>query len=434
MIRFTNSTGDGRAIIWRRLLTAGLICLLGVDTFSLPDDDRAHSVELRELFGRRHVSSLLGSSFRERLNQILQSHVGRLHRASGDWLDQDQEQQLFEGDHPNRSVSDADEHNKFDPPSDLFGGSHQLWGGVEFQGMSWSHHHLNAQLETVTLSSFWLQQRMDHMQSMLEACMEMQIELQRSVRQELSATLNRPTFPTDASMESQWDHVRKGICCMCRDNKLMSCFTVTIVAFHHDITIIIAATINASKSLQPATRRASTSATPTVHVSRPLLPRASAVLSHAQRRIDFSPSITRSNPTSVPVDFLRPQVLTLSFSENLVAVSSRCSVNRRLYPPLTIVAFHHEITIIIAATINASKSLQPATRRASTSATPTVHVSRPLLPRASAVLSHAQRRSDFSPSIMRSNPTIVPVNFFCVPEFRLFRSPSTWSLSLLGSR
>ncbi|CAA0813530.1 RING/U-box superfamily protein [Striga hermonthica] len=194
------------------------------DTFSLPDDDRAHSVELRELFGRRRVSTLLGSSFRERLNQVLQSHVERLHRASGDWVDQEQ---LFEGDHPNRSVSDADEHNQFDPSSDLFGGSHQLWGDEEFQGMSWSHHHPNAQLETewevineLRIDMARLQQRMNHMQSMLEACMEMQIELQRSVRQELSATLNRPTFPTDASMESQWDHVRKGICCMCRDSKI----------------------------------------------------------------------------------------------------------------------------------------------------------------------------------------------------------------------
>ncbi|KAK4440671.1 hypothetical protein Salat_0402000 [Sesamum alatum] len=213
-----------------------------IPTFYFPDDDNDHSMELRELFSRRRVSSLLRSGFRESLDQVLQSHVERQGHASGGWelddassspsiVGQDQGQQN------GRALALSADRNPFAPTSALVTASQPLWDDEELQGPNLAHNNLSQQLGTewevineLRIDMARLQQRMNNIQSMLEACMDMQIELQRSVRQEVSAALNRSilTRDTDASKrnmlcdESPWDHVRRGICCLCCDHKIDS--------------------------------------------------------------------------------------------------------------------------------------------------------------------------------------------------------------------
>ncbi|XP_057781876.1 uncharacterized protein LOC131000123 isoform X1 [Salvia miltiorrhiza] len=212
-----------------------------VDTSYFLDDDNVNSMELRELFSRRRVSSLLQSSFRESLDQVLQSHVERLGHASVDWeletasfpshIEQDPEQQ--NGDQfpvPSESA----ERNPFTQSSTLFEASQQLWNG-DLQVTDWARHYLNQQFGTewevineLRIDMARLQQRMNDMQGMLEAFMDMQVELQRSLHQEVSAALNRSISSGDAAndnqihTESQWDHVKRGICCLCQQSKIDS--------------------------------------------------------------------------------------------------------------------------------------------------------------------------------------------------------------------
>ncbi|KAF8009536.1 hypothetical protein BT93_J0521 [Corymbia citriodora subsp. variegata] len=212
-----------------------------VSTFYLPDDDNVYSMELRELLSRRSVSNLLHSRFRESLDQLIQSYVERQGQASADWelhgmspTPASAEEELEQMSRENDAQTDAIENPSFSLPpfpppliqsrwdEDLH---HDGWPQHDI------HQHMGVEWDIINdlrVDMARLQQRMNNMQRMLEACMDMQLELQRSIKQEVSAALNRPSGSQGASVggfmddESRWDSVRKGICCICHSNSIDS--------------------------------------------------------------------------------------------------------------------------------------------------------------------------------------------------------------------
>ena len=198
-----------------------------VHNFYFPDDDNVHSVELRELHSRRRVSNLLGSSFRESLDQLIQSYVERQGHANMEWDPEEPttstalEEQNLEQQGRDHIV---DQEGTINSPLDLHSlpipPTPPLWDQHP-QGDNWPQNDDLEIINDLRLEMARLQQRMNTMQRMLEACMDMQLELQRSISQEVSAALSRSAGSMgihdcdSADDNSKLECVRNGLCCIC---------------------------------------------------------------------------------------------------------------------------------------------------------------------------------------------------------------------------
>ncbi|CAM0953253.1 unnamed protein product [Alopecurus aequalis] len=216
------------------------------NTFTPGDDDNVYSTELRELHSRRSVSNLLDSAFRENLDRLIRSYVERQGRgplslhmegthaaaiaAPEPPVMQGQEQRR-DGEEE-QELPDANVRPRLVIPPPPMPPRQPLWHS-ELHHNNWIRqniHRSDIEWEAITdlrADMARLQQGMGHMQRMLEACMDMQLELQRSVRQEVSAALNRFIGERAESREtiddgSKWINVRKGTCCVCCDTPIDS--------------------------------------------------------------------------------------------------------------------------------------------------------------------------------------------------------------------
>uniref|UniRef100_A0A0D9XH26 RING-type domain-containing protein n=1 Tax=Leersia perrieri TaxID=77586 RepID=A0A0D9XH26_9ORYZ len=215
------------------------------NTFVPADDDNVYSTELRELLSRRSVSNLLHSAFRENLDRLIRSYVERQGRGPVSWdlegappaPDSPEQSQEQHRDDEERELHDNVVRPPLVIPPPPIPPRQPLWHS-ELHRNNWIRQNMHrsdihrSDIEWEAINDLRadmarLQQGMSHMQRMLEACMDMQLELQRSVRQEVSAALNRFIGERGESKEtiddgSKWINVRKGTCCICCDTPIDS--------------------------------------------------------------------------------------------------------------------------------------------------------------------------------------------------------------------
>eukprot|EP00250_Pteridium_aquilinum_P013086 c21120_g4_i1 orf=477-3182(-) len=213
-----------------------------VTEFQNMEESTEYNMELQELLGRRSVTNVLASDFRDRLDRLIRSFLQTQGRSPVTWdmprteAPQQQQQQQRRQLRPRQQMQWQQQvpspQNVIPPPPPP--PPQPLWQQELQQGL-WQRPPLSlhrpshtegegiADLRTDVSK---LQHGMADLHRMMETCLEMQLDLQRSLRQELAGALQQmyegKVIPEEAIDGSKWVSVKRGICCVCCDRNIDS--------------------------------------------------------------------------------------------------------------------------------------------------------------------------------------------------------------------
>ncbi|EFJ35562.1 hypothetical protein SELMODRAFT_405044 [Selaginella moellendorffii] len=191
------------------------------------EEATAYNVELRELLGRRSVTNVLASEFRERLDQLIRSFI---HRQVPWPVENNNAAAQPQNDVAPEAQTERPEQRPTIPPPPPPLPIQRLWQ-QEFVHGQWprpsSSYMVWDNASQLRADISYLQQGLGDLQRMVETIVDMQMELQRSIRQEVAGALQRmysagKGLPERSSDGSQWIPVKKGTCCICCDKSIDS--------------------------------------------------------------------------------------------------------------------------------------------------------------------------------------------------------------------
>lgn len=222
----------------------GIAAARRVSELQTLEESTAYNMELQELLGRRSVTNVLASEFRDRLDHLIRSFIhsqghtpvawdftraGRTGVPPQQQPRQQEQQQQEQRQVPNEGegmVNGIQLPPAVAPPPPPPPPPQPIWQ-QELQQGTWprSSLHRPSYLELESINELRtdvskLQHGMSDLHRMMETCMEMQLELQRAVRQELAGALQRMydgKVPDEAIDGSKWISVKRGLCCVCCD-------------------------------------------------------------------------------------------------------------------------------------------------------------------------------------------------------------------------